>query len=140
MWKRIISLILARFCLIVALPQVRAAELNVAAPAAVLMEAATGTILYEKESHTRLAPASVTKVMTLLLVMEALESGRISWDDTVTASETISGLRRRCIRTSPWIFSRNCPAYSIVRITAAIEKLRSIWKMVLPDSKLKDGK
>ena len=83
MWKRLLCLGLV-LCLTV---PVCAAELEVAAPAAVLMEAATGTVLYEKNAHERLAPASVTKVMTLLLVMEALENGRISWDDTVTASE-----------------------------------------------------
>ena len=60
---------------------------EVAAPSAILMDAATGTILFEKNAHERLAPASVTKVMTLLLVMEALESGRISFDDRVIASE-----------------------------------------------------
>ena len=65
---------------------VRAAEPEVSAPSAILMEAATGTVLYEKNAHERLAPASVTKIMTLLLVMEALDSGRIGWDDTVTAS------------------------------------------------------
>ena len=63
-----------------------AAEPDVSAPSAILMEKATGEILYEKNAHERLAPASVTKIMTLLLVMEALESGRIGWDDTVTAS------------------------------------------------------
>ena len=63
-----------------------AAEPDVSAPSAILMEEATGEVLYEKNAHERLAPASVTKIMTLLLVMEALESGRISWDDTVTAS------------------------------------------------------
>lgn len=63
------------------------AALEIAAPSAVLMDAATGTVLYEKNAHEPLAPASVTKIMTLLLVMEALDSGRISWDDTVTASE-----------------------------------------------------
>ena len=63
-----------------------AAEPDVSAPSAILMEAATGEVLYEKNAHERLAPASVTKIMTLLLVMEALESGRIGWDDTVAAS------------------------------------------------------
>lgn len=63
-----------------------AAEPDVSAPSAILMEGATGEVLYEKNAHERLAPASVTKIMTLLLVMEALESGRIGWDDTVTAS------------------------------------------------------
>ncbi len=72
-------------------PCVRGAELTVEAPSAVLMEAATGKVLFEKDAHTRLAPASVTKVMTLLLVMEALESGRISWDDTVIASDRAAG-------------------------------------------------
>ena len=85
MWKRLLCVLLAVLPLL--LP-VQAAELEVAAPSAILMEAATGTVLYEKNAHERLAPASVTKVMTLLLVMEALESGRISWNDTVVASET----------------------------------------------------
>lgn len=73
------------------MPAAAAAELTVEAPSAVLMEAATGTVLYEKQAHTKLAPASVTKIMTLLLVMEALESGRIGWDDTVIASEQAAG-------------------------------------------------
>lgn len=85
MWKRLACLVPVLLTLI--LPT-KAAELELAAPSAILMEAHTGTILYEKNSHEPLAPASVTKVMTLLLVMEALESGRISWDDTVIASET----------------------------------------------------
>ena len=85
MWKRVLSLLLTGFLL---MSSVVAAEPEVVAPSAVLMEAQTGTVLYEKDAHARLAPASVTKVMTLLLVMEALESGRISWEDTVTASET----------------------------------------------------
>ena len=63
-----------------------AAEPDVSAPSAILMEEATGEVLYEKNAHERLAPASVTKILTLLLVMEALESGRIGWDDTVAAS------------------------------------------------------
>ena len=53
---------------------------------AILMEAKTGKILYEKNANEALPPASVTKVMTLLLVMEAIESGKLSFSDTVTAS------------------------------------------------------
>ena len=68
--------------------KVQALDLNVAAKSAVLMDAATGTILYEQNAHEALAPASVTKVMTMLLIMEAIDSGKISWEDTVTASET----------------------------------------------------
>ena len=64
-----------------------AAPAEVAAKSAFLMDAATGTVLYEQNAHEALAPASVTKVMTMLLVMEAIDSGKLNWDDTVTASE-----------------------------------------------------
>ena len=52
-----------------------------------LMDVATGTTLGEFNAHERLAPASVTKVMTMLLIMEAVDSGKISWEDIVTTSE-----------------------------------------------------
>ncbi len=65
----------------------RASTLDVPGKSALLMDMATGTILYEKNAHEPLAPASVTKVMTMLLIMEAIDSGKIRWDDTVTASE-----------------------------------------------------
>ena len=70
------------------LPLANAEGLEVAAPSAVLMDAATGTVLFEKNAHEKLAPASVTKVMTLLLIMEALDSGQIKWEDRVIASDT----------------------------------------------------
>ena len=70
---------------LLALP-VRAAEYE--AKSWVLMDAATGTVLQSGNEPERLAPASVTKVMTLLLIMEAIDSGLIGWEDTVTASET----------------------------------------------------
>ncbi|MFU0833070.1 MAG: serine-type D-Ala-D-Ala carboxypeptidase [Oscillospiraceae bacterium] len=62
-------------------------EEEVKAPSAVLMEAQTGKILYEKNDHEQRACASITKVMTLLLVMEALDSGKIGLNDMVTTSE-----------------------------------------------------
>ena len=65
-----------------------AVELNVAGKSALLMDVATGTVLYESNAHAPLAPASVTKVMTMLLIMEAIDTGKIRWDDMVTASET----------------------------------------------------
>ena len=65
-----------------------APDLNVEAKSALLMDVATGTVLYEQNAHEPLAPASVTKVMTMLLVMEAIDTGRIGWDDSVIASET----------------------------------------------------
>ena len=65
-----------------------AAEPETPGKSALLMDVATGTVLYEKNAHEKLAPASVTKVMTLLLIMEAIDSGKIHWEDIVTASET----------------------------------------------------
>ena len=65
----------------------QAANLEVEAKSALLMDVATGTVLFEQNSHEALAPASVTKVMTMLLIMEAIGSGKIGWGDTVTASE-----------------------------------------------------
>ena len=65
----------------------QAVELQTAGKSAVLMDVATGTVLYEQNVHEPLAPASVTKVMTMLLIMEAIDSGKIGWDDTVTASD-----------------------------------------------------
>ncbi len=66
---------------------VGAVSLNIEAKSAVLLDAATGTVLYQQDPHTPLPPASVTKIMTMLLIMEAIRSGKIGWDDTVTASE-----------------------------------------------------
>ena len=59
---------------------------------AVLMEQSTGTVLYEHNSHEQLRPASVTKVMTLLLIMEALDSGVISLEDNVSCSENAASM------------------------------------------------
>ena len=87
--KRIGIILTALALVICCLPRsVHAAPAEVAAKSALLMDAATGTILYEQNSHEKLAPASVTKVMTMLLIMEAIDDGRIRWEDTVTASET----------------------------------------------------
>lgn len=68
------------------------AEELVTAPSAVLMEASTGKIIYEKNSHEKRPCASVTKVMTLLLVFEAIDSGKLSLDDNITASEHASSM------------------------------------------------
>lgn len=57
------------------------------AKSAILMDADSGTILYEKNGHEPLPPASITKIMTMLLVMEALERGEIQWNEPVTVSE-----------------------------------------------------
>ena len=86
--KKLLAAVLAAALLALPVPAAQAAS---GAPAvncgaAVLMEKETGTILYEQNSHDKLEPASVTKIMTLLLVMEAIDSGRISLDQTVSIS------------------------------------------------------
>ena len=87
MKKRLLCGLLAVLLLPLTAVSVQAADLAETAPSAILIEQSTGTVLFEKNDHEKLAPASVTKVMTLLLVMEALDEGRIGWDDMVTASE-----------------------------------------------------
>ncbi len=61
--------------------------LEVSAPSALLMEASTGQVIYEKDADTKRPPASVTKIMTLLIIFDALESGKIKSEDEVTTSE-----------------------------------------------------
>jgi len=82
--------ILLAVCLLLTLMPLpaRATGPEVPGKSALLMDMATGTVLYEKNAHEKLAPASVTKVMTMLLIMEAIDEGRIGWNDTVTTSET----------------------------------------------------
>lgn len=85
--KRLLSLFL---CILLCFPAGVTAEeptLELSAKSALLMEASTGTILFEKASHEALPPASVTKVMTMLLVMEALDNGQYTLDDLVSVSE-----------------------------------------------------
>lgn len=69
-----------------------AAALSVKAKGAVLMEVSTGKVLYEMNPDEKLAHASITKIMSLLLVTEAIESGKIRLEDTVTASETAASM------------------------------------------------
>ena len=86
--KRMLSFVIAALLLFSALPfGASAVDLQIEGKSALLMDAATGTVLYEKDAHTVLPPASVTKIMTLLLIMEAVDSGKIAMTDTVTASE-----------------------------------------------------
>ncbi len=63
------------------------AAVAVEAPSAILMEASTGTIIYEKASKEQLRPASITKIMTLILIFDAISEGKIKLEDTVTTSE-----------------------------------------------------
>ena len=79
--KRFVTLLCAVLTLTVS-----AGALEVEAPSALLMEKATGTVLFAKDEHAKLEPASVTKVMTLLLTMEAIDAGTLHYDDIITAS------------------------------------------------------
>ncbi|WP_332849597.1 D-alanyl-D-alanine carboxypeptidase family protein, partial [Clostridioides difficile] len=67
-------------------------QLNISSKSAILMDVGSGQILYEKDAHKKLPPASVTKVMTMLLIVEALDSGKIKLDDEVQVSETASSM------------------------------------------------
>ncbi len=84
--KRAVAMLMTVMILLGAIP-VRAAGPEVSAKSAVLMDVATGQMLQEQNAHEPLAPASVTKVMTMLLIMEAIDSGAIGWEDSVTTSE-----------------------------------------------------
>ena len=86
--RKICAVLVPLALLLTLVPRASAVELDVGGKSALLMDAATGTILYEKNAHEKLSPASVTKVMTLLLIMEAIDSGKIGWEDMVTASES----------------------------------------------------
>ena len=75
----------------------RDGDLKISAPSAVLMEKETGELLYEKGAHERRPPASVTKVMTLLLIVEDIESGKIALEDVVTASARAASFGGSCV-------------------------------------------
>ncbi len=62
------------------------------ATSAILIEATTGKILFEKNAHEKLAPASMTKIMSMLVIVESIEKGVINWDDVVTVSENASSM------------------------------------------------
>lgn len=72
--------------------QQAAVELTTDAASAILMDASTGKILYEKDAHKELAPASVTKLMTLVVAADAINNGRVKLTDKVTASENAARL------------------------------------------------
>ncbi len=92
--KKILSLSACFFILTACILQCYAENtvLELSAPSAILMEASTGQVLYEQNSHERRPPASVTKIMTMLLVMEAIDNGTIKMDDMVRCSEKAASM------------------------------------------------
>ena len=98
--KKAISLLLAVITLItpvLAIDTLSGGDIEIKAPSAVLMEKTTGEVIYEKDAHKRMYPASVTKVMTMLLIVEAIENGDISLDDMVTASARAASFGGSCV-------------------------------------------
>ena len=93
--KKLISLLIVSsmlfLCFSLGTAAVNESEIEVKAKAAVLMDASTGQVLYSFNENEKLYPASVTKIMPLLLFMEAIDSGKLSLEDKVTASAMASG-------------------------------------------------
>lgn len=89
-----VLLVLIGIVLLLPNVKINAEELNLAenAKSAILIEASTGEIIFEKNSHERLVPASMTKMMSMLLIIESIEKGIISWDEMVTVSENASSM------------------------------------------------
>lgn len=86
LFKRCIAAVLALLMFLQGTLPVNAAQINISAPSAILIEASTGKVIFEQDADTRRSPASITKIMTLLLIFENLETGNISLSDQVTTS------------------------------------------------------
>lgn len=71
---------------------VKAEELAPNAKSVILIEASTGDILYERNSHEKLPPASMTKMMSMLLILENIDNGKLKWDDMITASANAASM------------------------------------------------
>ena len=92
MKKRFFALLMVLSALLCLSLPAHAVELPVKAKAALLMEKETGQVLFAQNEHEKLEPASVTKIMTLLLTMDAIDSGALSYDDVVTVSANAAGM------------------------------------------------
>ena len=74
------------------IPIVHAEKIAQNAKSSIIIEQSTGQILYENNSHEKIAPASMTKIMSLLLIMDSIDNGNIKWNDNVTVSENASSM------------------------------------------------
>ncbi|MCM1090214.1 MAG: D-alanyl-D-alanine carboxypeptidase [Butyrivibrio sp.] len=91
--KQRVLAVLSAFLLVMTLPAVPVkADPSIGTPSAILVEASTGRVIYEKNSTDRRSPASVTKIMTLLLTFEQIEAGKVKLTDDVLVSEHASGM------------------------------------------------
>ena len=82
------AIFLSLFSIVSSVPVKAEEAIEVEARSALLMEASTGKIIYEKNANEKFAPASVTKIMTMLLAMEKVDRGEIKLSDQITVSET----------------------------------------------------
>lgn len=89
--KKIIILFSFFFGLVI-FNQVKAAEIVEYSESAILIELSTGKVLYEKEADLEKAPASMTKIMSMILIMEAINNGNLKMEDKVLISENASGM------------------------------------------------
>src|SRR5690625_3365308 len=96
--KKYVSFIIINLIFIFSIPLISYAEENKSidlakdAKSSILIEQDTGKILFEKDAHEQLPPASLTKVMTLLIVMEELDKGTLTLDETVRVSERAASM------------------------------------------------
>lgn len=89
--KKILILVLALF-LFIPIVKAEGDSLNLSSESAILMDAESGKILYEKNIDEKLPMASMTKIMSMLLIMENIDNGSLSYDDKVLISENASGM------------------------------------------------
>lgn len=98
MKKRIVALMFCTLLIVsisvnsISAVNIKATNFELDVKSAILIDANTGTVLYKQNENERLAPASVTKIMTLLLVFEAIEKGTIKYDDVLTVSENAASM------------------------------------------------
>lgn len=92
MKRAAVTVTLAVMLITLCIPVYATEAVEVGAPSAILVEKTTGTVMYEKDADNRMRPASVTKIMTLLLIMEAIESGQYGYTDIVTVSANATSM------------------------------------------------
>ncbi len=91
-WKKRIAILLFCLIFILSLSLSAKAQVQISSPSANLIEASTGQVIFEQDAAVRRSPASITKIMTLLLAFEQIEAGKIKLDDEVLVSEHASSM------------------------------------------------
>lgn len=86
------KILLLLFMFMLFLPSARAVTLAPNAKSAILIEASTGEVIYKNNENEKRAPASMTKMMSLILIMEEIESGNLKWDEKIKISETAASM------------------------------------------------